>query len=697
MKGKDNFSVYFNNNKSPKRPKIIEKYGDNMKAIFDRIPKEVIREMPAIEKSKNLKQKSYINQISKRKKPDINKITKTMEESEKKILSEINSFKEIFYDYNKEQDEQMDNFEKIQDENNKFSKDYNKIQKDKAKFNTGTYLDYKPFINISSRYLSRNIKIPNLSKEHNIFKGNPLILEGDDLQDYITYNLGPKDKAIVFLNKVDHIVNRKKTGNIMTHEEYERLEKLLKEEKPKGYIEPEILIPQLQKDIIISVNSCKNINDFENFFKSLENKNRRMTENISSNLNNSRSCENIFGDINNINPINMKINKDNNNLILNKRKLSFYRNFINNTNTTGTTDIYATRKSSTKEPSKEYTTSNVSSIVSRRSFHFSPIISPFGRNIFNNNKIQFNENSTNRINSSKIEFQNDFKNTSNTIDIPLMDINTKIRKKTLLNNNLKINNLKRKNKLRHCVSSHFFIRENSAINDIKDNKSDHYEFLDLLNKLDNRNLFDQSPIISEKKRINKNNTKNADIDINSNTHENKIVNFNFDSNDNNDNNNNEDKKQIDIKNNKKIKIKKKNLKTKKSIIFNNPNTTTKKEEEHMKYKKLENLFKNAVNLGFNSTKNKSELEEYINSTGKNINKKPNKKDTYFDIYKIKEKAIKNNNLLLDGFIIRNGTNDKKSLTNEQLKILDKNNYYKNEMINFEMKFKEMLCEETMDK
>ncbi len=109
----------------------------------------------------------------------------------------------------------------------------------------------------------------------------------------------------------------------------------------------------------------------------------------------------------------------------------------------------------------------------------------------------------------------------------------------------------------------------------------------------------------------------------------------------------------------------------------------------MKYKKLENLFKNAVNLGFNSTKNKSELEEYINSTGKNINKKPNKKDTYFDIYKIKEKAIKNNNLLLDGFIIRNGTNDKKSLTNEQLKILDKNNFYKNEMINFEMKFKEI--------
>ena len=68
MKGKENFSAYLNNSKTPSRPKIIEKYGDNMKAIFDRIPKEVIRQMPAIEKSKNMKPKSYINQINKRKK-----------------------------------------------------------------------------------------------------------------------------------------------------------------------------------------------------------------------------------------------------------------------------------------------------------------------------------------------------------------------------------------------------------------------------------------------------------------------------------------------------------------------------------------------------------------------------------------------------------------------------------------------------
>ena len=142
-------------------------------------------------------------------------------------------------------------------------------------------------------------------------------------------------------------------------------------------------------------------------------------------------------------------------------------------------------------------------------------------------------------------------------------------------------------------------------------------------------------------------------------------------------------------------IKKKSLKPHKLRIIK-PKTPTQKEREFMKYRNLENLFNKAVNLGFNSNKNKYELEAYIKSKGKNINRKPNKKELYFNIYKTKEKAIENN-LILEEYMIRNGTNDKKSLTNEQRNILDKNNSFKNEMINCEMKFKEMLCAETIDK
>ncbi len=320
MNDKDKFSVYNNMNKTPQKPKIIEKYGENMRLIFDRIPKEVLREMPVIEQSKNLKRKPYINGICKSKRPEKNRLDKKMNEQEKKILSEINNFKEIFYNYNKEQDDQMDNFEKIQNENNKFSKIYKKIQKDKNKFNTGTYLDYKPFINISSRYLSRNMKVPNLSIEHSIFSGNPLILSGSDLQDFIIYNLGNKKKAMSFLKKVDDIVNRKKTGSDLTYEEKEHLANIISQEKPKGYIPPRILIPRLKKDITASNITYNNLIGIEKFFTKSENKNRRIADYLSSYKYNHRSCDNIFNNLKNINPININFNNGNKNLYLKKKK-----------------------------------------------------------------------------------------------------------------------------------------------------------------------------------------------------------------------------------------------------------------------------------------------------------------------------------------------------------------------------------------
>ena len=76
-----------------------------------------------------------------------------MEDNEKKVISEINDLKEIIYDHYKEKDRKMNNYGRIKNENNIFSKIYNKIRKEKNKFGTGTYLDYKAFINISNKYI----------------------------------------------------------------------------------------------------------------------------------------------------------------------------------------------------------------------------------------------------------------------------------------------------------------------------------------------------------------------------------------------------------------------------------------------------------------------------------------------------------------------------------------------------------------
>ena len=685
MKGNNNFSAYLNNNKTPSRPKIIDKYGDNMKAIFERIPKEILREMPVIEKSKNLKRKPYINGISRNKKPEANIINKEMDESEKKILSDINNFKEIVYDYNKEQDEVMDNYGKMQAENNKFLKVYKKLQKEKGKFNTGTYLDYKPFINIASRYLSRNIQIPNLSNEHSIFSGNPLILGGSELEDYFIYNLGNKKKAMVFLRKIDNIVNRKKTGNELTKGEREYLNKLIQQEKPKGYISPEILIPKLKKDIIISKDTYNNLPDFENFFKSFSIK-KKVKDNISSYKNINRSSDNIFNKINKNYQINLSHKKNYSSLNLDKNKLTKYKKILNNSNATGSTGKF-TGKSFIYEPSKEYIgNTNISSILSGRhstSLKYSPISSPFERIQYNNLKKQ-EINSSNKINSGRIDLKNNFNLMPKTFDISSIKNNVvKIKKKSILKKNFKFNLLNEKKKILKIRRSKSSNKDGFMLNDKKENISygtERGEIVDLINNIETKNMDKQN-------ENNVNNTiedkdQQIDIDIKS---KKEIL-----------NNNSEDSALNNTnKNNKEEKPKIRFFGSHKSRIFK-PRTPTQKETEEMKYKHLESLFNRALDIGFNNNKDKSELEEYAISKGKNLNRKINKKETYFNIYKTKEKALENN-LILEEYMIRNGTNDKKSLTKKQNNILDKNNHFINRMINYEIKFKEMLCEETMDK
>jgi hypothetical protein len=207
-----------------------------------------------------------------------------------------------------------------------------------------------------------------------------------------------------------------------------------------------------------------------------------------------------------------------------------------------------------------------------------------------------------------MEIKYGYKTIQKSIGIPSIDINKVIKKKIILNNNLKTNISKGKKILRKSEPTIYFNREYFTINDKKGNKSESCELLDSLNNID-RNSVEQNRTISEKKRINNNSNKSDENDNSIITNYHKIVNFNF---------NNKDKKISKKRNTTIIRIKKKNLKSKTSLIYNN--IYTKKEIENMKYKKLETLFNKAVNLGFKSNKIKKDLEAYASSTGKKINK-----------------------------------------------------------------------------
>ena len=183
MKGKPPFILYSNINK-PQSSQISKKSINPIYKIYNKIPVNVLKETPEIEKLVHPDPKVYYSGIKKYEKPKMMSIKYNMNDELQKKISNINEFREMFYNYNEEEREQLNDFFDIQDENNKFSRNFQKVQKEKNKFSTGTYLDHQYLIGIASRYATRGIRVPKVSVDKNVFSANPLILGGSDLERY---------------------------------------------------------------------------------------------------------------------------------------------------------------------------------------------------------------------------------------------------------------------------------------------------------------------------------------------------------------------------------------------------------------------------------------------------------------------------------------------------------------------------------
>jgi hypothetical protein len=212
------------------------------------------------------------------------------------------------------------------------------------------------------------------------------------LENYIIYNLGNKDKSIQFLNKIDDLLNKKKTGNfMMSAQEMENLENFRKIEKTKGYIPPEIEINKLKNDIKCTRSSCKDLDDFDDFFNSL--KTRKIIVEKQS-LYRTKSSRNLFNNIGRNYFINSYNNLDNNNNsisnsnvnIKNRRRFSLVSQYkklvLNNSDITATTSIISPRNPSSLETFRELNfNSNGNNTLSRqyksKKITLSPIKSPF--------------------------------------------------------------------------------------------------------------------------------------------------------------------------------------------------------------------------------------------------------------------------------------------------------------------------------
>jgi len=663
MKGRPPFILYNNINK-PQTSKFSRKPKNPLRLIYSRIPDTVLKETPVIDKLIHPESKIHYSEISKYHKPKMIKIGNNMSDSQQKKISNLNEFKEMFYNYNQEEREQLSNFFEVQEENDKFSHNYKKVQKDKNKFSTGTYLDHQYLIELASRYAMRGIKVPKISSDKNVFSTNPLILGGSDLEHYFLYNLGDRKKSSIFLNKVENLIKKKLTGNYsFTDKEMKKFEYLQKNELPKGYISPNILIPKLKNDIKQIQDVYDNLEDFEKFFENNDKEsNTEIKKRIIPKLRSIRSYNNILNDI-------YQRNFNTNKIII-KKNLSFINNINNNNNykfTSISTKAYGASKRFSSSNSrnnisyKDLSKNNVSSAVSRKKskiIEYSPILSPFSyrdnSNTYNNlfNEITKNNNSNDFFILSK-PFEYPEKNTFNFLYDNIGKNNNKITGNNLnLKNNKKIIKknliLFRKNSSFPKISKEIKLKcENNISKEDKEQESE-YDDIMLLNKELENNYDTKSK---------ENSKRNIDDNIND--------------------------KNIDNQNSEEIK-------NNNEISENRENKTIKENEN------VEKIFDSVIADGYNFRRNKNIIKDFLKSKGYNTEKKFASKDAYININRMKTKAIERN-FLLEEFRIRNGEYTKKPLSHKQQAIIEKNEIYEKEIEKNEYILKKLLCEKNIDK
>ena len=268
MKDKPPFILFSNKSKSlNSRVQSSKKFKSNINLTFKRIPKEILKNSAELRKIVFKERKPVYDVINLSKKPSEIKISNDMSDQTQKNLENINLFRENFYEFNVDERKLNGKISLVKQENDRFGNQYHKIERIKNRLKSGTYLDYDYLIPIANKYYSKGIKSPKINSGKSIFSGSPLILSGSELEDFIVYHLGDRNKGIKFLHRIEKIVDKKEKGNFILGQSGMKNKMDDDPEDIKGYIPPEILIPKLEKEIQDSKKTLDNIKDFELFFQ----------------------------------------------------------------------------------------------------------------------------------------------------------------------------------------------------------------------------------------------------------------------------------------------------------------------------------------------------------------------------------------------------------------------------------------------
>ena len=197
-------------------------------------------------------------------------------EKKSKLIKSVNSFKDIYHNYSNF--DLSNDIKKSHMENKQFNEDYIDFKNRKLN-NYSQKLD--AFAEIKAKYKERNVKIPNLSSNKNIFNPNVLILKDSDLYRYIDFNLKTfekkKSKSLNYLDKIKKEVKNIKKGKYKNNIIDLYIDKLKKKEKSKFEIEKNLSSSRLEiqhskQEISKTKNTYNNLSNIDEFFGEKHNK-----------------------------------------------------------------------------------------------------------------------------------------------------------------------------------------------------------------------------------------------------------------------------------------------------------------------------------------------------------------------------------------------------------------------------------------
>ena len=257
-------------------------------------------------------------------------------ENKLKLINRINSFRKIYFNNNRNIAFSMKEIRTLKKENNFFSRNYNLI-KEKSGENKKIY-----FNEIKEEYEKKNYYVPPIvGNKKNLFKGNILLYNDNELKDFILYDIGTNksnQKSLSFLEKIQSEVldkGRVKEGNpkfvlyknpLLENKNY--IDKIKRDKKKEI---------KLSKSEIKKVRNTINLIDEIDYFFNSDNRqylnklkyesSRESSAKISTRVN---SAMGLFENIKKRNNLNL-YNLINNNENLNTENTNLTNNVINTT------------------------------------------------------------------------------------------------------------------------------------------------------------------------------------------------------------------------------------------------------------------------------------------------------------------------------------------------------------------------------